>query len=569
MATTGDYAWRVLALATVDGPLPKLGVVAVALLAAGAMLVRSSRPRALCTLAALVLAPVLLVAEIWHAPQLRLAHQHPLWAVGAGLLALAVLAAAARQLARARWLVAPLALAALPFRVPIAAGGSSADLLVPLYFVIAAGALAESAPALRRGRAEGTLASAAQSVKDGALRAGDGALRAGNSVLRAGDGALRAGDSVLPAGDGPLDRGRSGRPARRLPFEWALAAYLALYAAQALYSVGFEKALQNVVFFYVPFALLFAQLRDLRWDHALLRRCLLVETALALIFAAIGFGEYATRTLLFNEKLIASNELHPYFAVNSVFFDPDVFGRFLALVMVVVAAALIWARSRRLAASATVVLAVLWAGLLLTLSRSSLGALLVGLAALYALRWRLWPVLGTGAAVIAVGLAALAFSPTTFGLNQGLNGASSGRASLITGGGAMFEQRPILGYGSGAFVTEYRHQHPQAASGVSASHTIPVTIAAEQGVVGLVAYVALLGSALVAMLRRARGDPIRAAIAAAFLALIFNTMLYADFLEDPATWTLLAIGAALARLRWEAEPTGSARARSRAAAMTG
>ena len=36
------------------------------------------------------------------------------------------------------------------------------------------------------------------------------------------------------------------------------------------------------------------------------------------------------------------------------------------------------------------------------------------------------------------------------------------------------------------------------------------------------------------------------AIAAAFLALVFHTMLYADFLEDPVTWTLLGVGSALA-----------------------
>jgi hypothetical protein len=36
------------------------------------------------------------------------------------------------------------------------------------------------------------------------------------------------------------------------------------------------------------------------------------------------------------------------------------------------------------------------------------------------------------------------------------------------------------------------------------------------------------------------------AIASAFLALVFHTLLYADFLEDPITWTLLAIGTALA-----------------------
>ena len=71
---------------------------------------------------------------------------------------------------------------------------------------------------------------------------------------------------------------------------------------------------------------------------------------------------------------------------------------------------------------------MLWAGLVLTLSRSSLGALLVGLGILGAMRWTARPILLTAAAVVVAGIAAVAISPSTFGLNQGLNGASSGRA---------------------------------------------------------------------------------------------------------------------------------------------
>ena len=53
--------------------------------------------------------------------------------------------------------------------------------------------------------------------------------------------------------------------------------------------------------------------------------------------------------------------------------------------------------------------------------------------------------------------------------------------------------------------------------------------------------------ALVSLLRGARGDPVRTAIAAAFLALVFHTMLYAELLEDPVTWALLGAGMALAQ----------------------
>jgi MFS family permease len=122
---------------------------------------------------------------------------------------------------------------------------------------------------------------------------------------------------------------------------------------------------------------------------------------------------------------------------------------------------------------------------------------------------------GIGAVILAIGVAAVAVSPKTFGLNQGLNNASSGRADLVTGGLHMFGDRPVWGFGSGSFVRVYRRQHPNTTTTLAASHTIAITIAAEQGVIGEVAYVALVLVALIALLRGARGDPARAAIAAA------------------------------------------------------
>jgi O-antigen ligase len=193
----------------------------------------------------------------------------------------------------------------------------------------------------------------------------------------------------------------------------------------------------------------------------------------------------------------------------------------------------------------TVVLVILWAGLLFTLSRSSLVALLVGLGTLAALRWNVSRALFEAAGVVAVGAAVVAITPTTFGLNQGANNASSGRASLVSGGLDLFANRPLWGYGSGSFQKEYCKRHG-GFSRLCASHTIPVTIAAEQGLIGEIAYIALVLVAIVTLLRGTRGDPTRAAVGAAFLALIFHTMLYADFLEDPVTWALLGIGCALA-----------------------
>jgi O-antigen ligase len=86
-----------------------------------------------------------------------------------------------------------------------------------------------------------------------------------------------------------------------------------------------------------------------------------------------------------------------------------------------------------------------------------------------------------------------------------------------------------------------------------------VTVAAEQGVVGLAVYLALLIAALLRLLRGSRRRPARAALAAAFVALAAHTWIYAAFLEDPTTWALLAIGAALATGReGPAEANGAA-----------
>jgi putative inorganic carbon (HCO3(-)) transporter len=495
--------------AALTGPLPKAGVIVVAALTAGVLLARDPRARAFAFGGALALAPVLLLADIWSSPQLTLVHRHPLPAAVVVILAVGVLIALAAAITRRPWLLGVLAVAALPFRVPIQAGGTTSNLLVPLYLVVAAGALSFIAEAWR-GRAEESRAGWVERI---------------------------------------------------------LALYVVVYALQAVYSTDFEKALQQIVFFYVPFALLFAQLRRLDWTPRLVRICFTLVVALAIVFACIGFVEYATKTILLNPKLVVANDLHTYFTVNSVFFDPDIFGRFLALVMIGLAAALVSdpatnapgpadaeAEARPAGRSASLrrlgpvigALAVLWCGLVLTLSRSSLGALLVGLGTLAALRWRLRRALVVAGAVIAVGGLAIAVSPKTFGLNQGLNGASSGRANLVTGGTNLFADRPLWGYGSGSFAHEYRVHNPTSSQTLSASHTIPITIAAEQGVIGEVVYLALVIMGALPLLRGSREDPVRAAVAAAFLALVFHSLLYADFLEDPVTWALLAVGCALA-----------------------
>jgi O-antigen ligase len=485
---------------TAAGPevVRTIGIVIAAALAAAAIVAPTSRGRAWAMLGALALTPVLLVLSIWESPQLEVVREHTLPALAGGIaVAALVVVPLALLFARRRTALPLAALAALPFRIPVEAGGETANLLVPLYLVVAAGALAWALPR------------------------------------------IRAGDEFDP-------------PRRNEAMEWLLAGSIVLYALQAGYSAGLDKALEQTVFFYVPFALLFAVLRDIDWSPRLLRAGLGVMVTLALAFAAVGFVEYATRRLLLNPKVIASNELEAYFRVNSLFFDPNIYGRFLALVMLALAAVLLWERRPRTAALAAAALAVLWGGLLLTLSQSSFAALLAGLFVLAALRFPLSKVIPAVVAMVVAGLVIVLAFPSALRLDLGdarsLDDATSGRYDLMRGGVELVGDRPLLGWGSGSFADEYlEHGFGARTDAVSASHTIPLTVAAEQGLIGLAVYLALLAAALARLLGRARDDPYRAFVAAGFVAVIVHTWMYAAFLEDPVMWTLLAVGASLAR----------------------
>ena len=387
-----------------------------------------------------------------------------------------------------------LAIAALPFRLPISAEGRTVNLLIPLYLVVAAGTLVLLVPRILRRRE-------------------------------------------------PAPRG----------LEWLLAATLVLYALQAAYSTDAAKAAENLAFFYVPFALLFVLLRDVRWTRGLLLSCLAVAAGIAVVLAGVGFIEYGRKELFLNPKVVAANQYDNYFRVNSLFFDPNVYGRFLALVMVAVTTVVLWSPKRDDVLACAALLAWLLAGLVTSFSQSSIAALLLGLAVLAAWRWGTRPTIYWASAlvVLAVGVVLAAPASLHFGL-KGSGGstsnATSGRGKLISGGLELFAQRPVWGYGSGSFETEYKRQrNASAENATSASHTIPVTVAAEQGLLGLALYVALIVAAVRLLFTDAGRSPPRMAIAACFAALVLHTWTYADFLEDPVTWALLGIGVALAR----------------------
>ena len=269
-----------------------------------------------------------------------------------------------------------------------------------------------------------------------------------------------------------------------------LAASVLLYAIGLLYSDDQSQGLLNFCFFLVPFALVFALMIDVDWNRRTLRVALYTVIGLALVWAAVGFVEYQLRELLWNEVVIRSNDFHVYFRVNSLFWDPNVYGRYLALVITVVAAALLWARKYRDAADPRPDLGSPVAGadhdlLPVELRRPAGRTGDAGRAALE-------PEAGYWAASCVLALLTLLFATFAGGLVKldldRLNPQTAGRADLVSGGMELFGDRPVIGYGPGSFSLAFREQVSGPNAPVTESHTEPITVAAEQGLIGLAVY---------------------------------------------------------------------------------
>lgn len=488
-----------------------LGLVLLAALAAGWLLSANERLRWISAIAMLALGPLVLAGSVIgdqtaSLPDLAFPVIAAVLVGGAAVLVLAT-----ATLVRWPRAVLPAALATLAFRVPLQIGGDSVKLLLPLYLTIAAAVLA-GAWAHWRGRAA------------------------------------------------------ADRPRTPKLLDVALVLYLVLYALQSLHSGDIAVAVQNFCFFYAPFALLYGLAARQLWDARLLRACFATLVIVALVLVAGGFVEFARGRYLVSFAGARPSDFDPYFRVQSFFFDPNIYGRFLVVVMLLVTALMLHTqKSRRVLVSAGM-LAVLWAGLVLSLSQSSFVALLAGLVVLAALRWRTRPVLIVTFSVLLVGVVlALAFpSLTGVDVTSGKNAekTTSGRFDLVTGATRLWAQKPIFGQGSGDFSRAYRANDLARRTTwgpvvTTKSHTAPLTVAAEQGIVGLAAFVLLLAAGFGAVFRRAGRDDgphgrpglvARTAVAAAFTAIVVHTLFYAAFLEDPLTWVLLGCGVSLAAI---------------------
>jgi O-antigen ligase len=342
---------------------------------------------------------------------------------------------------------------------------------------------------------------------------------------------------------------------------WPLALYLIWIGLSVAWSVNVHTAAIDLLAFYVPFTIIALSVARLPWDTLRVRILYGELAAMALVFAAVGMYQYETRTIFQNLKLRQSNTFEALFRVNSVFYDPSIYGRFLVIALIATAVLVVRGRlSLRAGLAALAFIGFTWLGLVISFSQSSFAALLVAVLLLAAVVWRWKSLLAFAAVLVLVaGLAATqpklrhALRHHSIGA---LNEASSGRASLIAIGIRIAKANPSHGVGLGGFEHAYSKRtgkHPRQ----SASHNTPVTVAAEEGGIGLLLYFWLLGALILAAYRRIK-HPVygRLALAAGLglVAIFVHSLAYADFFEDPTTWGLIGLVALVSPLRVRARP---------------
>ncbi|MBV8256409.1 MAG: O-antigen ligase family protein, partial [Actinobacteria bacterium] len=358
-----------------------------------------------------------------------LAPHKPAELLGAGLGGLAVGGGLAWLLGREPWLVAYGTLAFVPVRL----GLLGHQLLVPLY-AVAVGA----------------------------------AMRLGWELVR-GDGRS-------------LELGVASKP---------LAWFVAWVGLSLAWTQDVHEGAIEALAFYVPFAVLALAIARLPRSSTRLKILLGELAAMAVVFAVIGLYQYDTRNVFQNPKVITSNAYAAFFRVNSVFWDPSIYGRFLVVALIPAVVLIVRGRSLRWAWVATAFVVVAWLGLLVSFSQSSFGALLVGVVGIAIVAWRWRALLAVVVAAAVLGGLVVA-QPTVRRVlvhhtRHGLNSATSGRASLVYQGIRIAEAHPATGVGVGGFKHAYaKRLHLKGARlKTAASHDTPVTVAAENGIIGL------------------------------------------------------------------------------------
>ena len=335
------------------------------------------------------------------------------------------------------------------------------------------------------------------------------------------------------------------------PLAWPLAAFIIWTGLSLLWTVDVRRGAIFFGAFILPFGLLAIGFARLPWRGRWLTWLWAGLVATALVFAAVGGYQWFTRDVFWNPSVEVFNAYAPFFRVNSVFWDPSVYGRYLTVAILASLAGIVLGgvRGRRVLLLYAVVVAT-WVGLLLSFSQSSFVALVAGILVAVAVAWgrrTTLALVGLGVATLVVCIAVPQIRDELVGKSRSeFNRLTSGRANLVGQGFRIAADNPVQGVGAGGFSREYarRLDIPGRDPKRVASHTTPVTVLAEEGVVGLALLAWLVATGFLATLRglgRGFTSRVSLAIGIVLVAIAVHSVFYAAFFEDPMTWALFGL----------------------------
>jgi O-Antigen ligase len=349
-------------------------------------------------------------------------------------------------------------------------------------------------------------------------------------------------------------------PTRGLPRSLVFpAAALLAFACVSLLWADYPRAgVEVLIFFLLPFAVLVGTLARSPFPDWMPRALATVALAMASLFAVVGLFQAATRELFFfAPNLALSNANSNFFRVTSLFGDPSLYGRHLVVGLAVVLALMALRRiDDRLGAGLVL---LLWAGLFVSYSQSSMVALVVVtllIAALTGTRPVRLAVVGTFALVAVLAVGYLVSIPIR---GDSLRNETADRSQRVEETVRVIERQPIAGVGIGG--------QPDASRRLSerdrptpnfVSHTAPLTVFAELGAVAVALLLWLLFGAVRMLTAVWRLEPgVGLALLAVLTGVFVQSLFYPGFLEDPLTWLALGIGAGY--LTWPRRDDGTGR----------
>jgi hypothetical protein len=330
-------------------------------------------------------------------------------------------------------------------------------------------------------------------------------------------------------------------------------AFLAVAALSLLWTDDLHAGEDVLAYFLLPFGLLVGIVARAPFPPWLPRVLAIIAVALGTLFAVVGLIQAATHKLwFFSPAVEVGNAYSSFFRVTSLFRDPSLYGRHVVIGIVVLLVAVLYGKVNPLLAVGLI--GLMFAGLWFSYSQSSMAALFVVTLVLAALAGGrgLKLVAALTAVVVLVGAAAIVFNSARDHSARRFTSDRSRRVELTW---KVFKANPVAGVGLGAQPVASQARSKQGGSPTRfVSHTTPLTVAAELGVIGLAAYLALLGgSAVVIEQVRRRAPPLGLGLGAVFLALFVHSLAYSGFFEDPVTWLAIAVAAAYVLSRADSE----------------